>query len=606
MKKVTFSIAKTTSVALLSFMLVALPTLPREIYASSDRIDSLEVSKNLSYSNLDTEILEVSLSVDKNSPKQIEITNARRLNGYLPKTKAKSTNYKLELYKDNTKLSSYSFELPEEVHGIIPKDGTDTTINSHSHLELIDFDTRVSTKWKPGTNLIKIIAPSGRLIDSYTIGSLPLQEQKLNFETYTQTNDNEVYNPTDKLDIAFIGEDFGLSQQALFQSNVIEFTEYLSTIEPFHSRFDQFAFHMVENTTDLSCVYGGRLITCNQSKAYEIVNNAGVPYDKIVIIVNNSEYGGSATSGNTCCAITYNGTSGKQIFVHELAHLIGNLTDEYNLYDNLNYTNQVYRSCYAGIPPAAEWNGLVGKEDYTQGCFASNWYRASRFSMMYALSYEYFNAPSQLMLNNQIDFFAGTFVDNQKPTVEITSHVSGQSVDGIQLINASASDDKGVARVTYWINGELIYTDYQEPYRYQWSTSLLESGVYELQVKAHDVKGNVDSSVVMLNVNSPVVSDPPETNNSGPNITINAPTNGTTIDRRGKTTIDISVNDPDGVKNTIVYVNNNRVKSCRTKTECVFILRNGKFKVGSENILKVKSIDKLKNVSFEEIVVYRS
>lgn len=606
MNKVTFSIAKTTSVAFLSLVLVALPTLPQEIYASNDQIDSLEVSKNLSYSNLDTKILEVSLSVDKNSSKEIEITNARRLNGHLPKTKAKSTNYKLELFKDNTKLSSYSFELPEEVHGIIPEYGSDTEDNSHSHLELIDFDTRVSTKWHPGTNLIKIVAPNGEIIDSYNIGSLPLQEKILTFETYTQTNDNEVYNPADKLDIAFIGEDFGLSQQALFQSNVIEYTEYLSTIEPFHSRFDQFAFHTVENTTDLSCVYVGRLLTCNQSKAYEIVNNAGVPYDKIVIIVNNSEYGGSATSGNTCCAVTYNGTSGKQIFVHELAHLIGNLTDEYNLYDYLNFTNQVYRSCYAGIPPASEWDGLVGKEDYTQGCFASNWYRASRFSMMYALSYEYFNAPSQLMLNNQIDFFAGTFVDNQKPTVGITSHVSGQSVDGIQLIDAIASDDKGVARVTYWINGELIYTNYQEPYRYQWSTSTLESGAYEVQVKAYDVKGNVDSSVVMLNVNGTVVSDPPETSNQGPSITINAPTNGTTIERRGKTTVNISVNDPNGIKNTIVYVNNRKVKACRASTECVFTVRNGKFRIGSENILKVKSIDKLKNVSFEEIVVYRS
>ncbi|MEZ0391078.1 MAG: Ig-like domain-containing protein [Pseudobdellovibrionaceae bacterium] len=92
--------------------------------------------------------------------------------------------------------------------------------------------------------------------------------------------------------------------------------------------------------------------------------------------------------------------------------------------------------------------------------------------------------------------------DASAPVASITSPVSGASVTaGVSLnIQAQASDDKGVVKVEFYVNGNLRCTDTTVPYVCPWSPRRA-GRTYQLQVKAHDASGKVGSSAI-VSVNS--------------------------------------------------------------------------------------------------------
>lgn len=69
------------------------------------------------------------------------------------------------------------------------------------------------------------------------------------------------------------------------------------------------------------------------------------------------------------------------------------------------------------------------------------------------------------------------FVDNSgepdttPPTAIITNPVAGQTVSGTITIEATASDNVGVAFINFYINGILVHTDFDSPYTYLWNTT---------------------------------------------------------------------------------------------------------------------------------------
>jgi hypothetical protein len=80
--------------------------------------------------------------------------------------------------------------------------------------------------------------------------------------------------------------------------------------------------------------------------------------------------------------------------------------------------------------------------------------------------------------------------DTTKPSVSLTSPVSGSVVSGTVTVNANASDNVGVARVDLLVNGVAVLSDNAPPYAFSWNTGGL-SGSQALSVKAYDAAGNV-------------------------------------------------------------------------------------------------------------------
>jgi hypothetical protein len=81
------------------------------------------------------------------------------------------------------------------------------------------------------------------------------------------------------------------------------------------------------------------------------------------------------------------------------------------------------------------------------------------------------------------------------PAVNITSPADGAVVNNTVIINASASDDTGILKVEFYLDGELICMDVQEPYSCEWNTVNQISG-HTIAAVAYDYDGQVGYDVI--------------------------------------------------------------------------------------------------------------
>lgn len=76
------------------------------------------------------------------------------------------------------------------------------------------------------------------------------------------------------------------------------------------------------------------------------------------------------------------------------------------------------------------------------------------------------------------------------PTVGITGPQAGTTVAGTVAFSASATDNAGIAKVQFLVNGTQVYETATAPYAYSWDTAPLSAGSYALTAKAIDISGN--------------------------------------------------------------------------------------------------------------------
>lgn len=100
--------------------------------------------------------------------------------------------------------------------------------------------------------------------------------------------------------------------------------------------------------------------------------------------------------------------------------------------------------------------------------------------------------------------------DTTPPTTAITSPASGATVSGTVSVTADASDDVGVAKVEFYLDGALQSTDTSSPYAWSWNTTTGVNGTHSLQSKAYDAAGNVGASAsISVTVNNVADTQPP-------------------------------------------------------------------------------------------------
>jgi chitinase len=123
------------------------------------------------------------------------------------------------------------------------------------------------------------------------------------------------------------------------------------------------------------------------------------------------------------------------------------------------------------------------------------------------------------------------------PTISLGSPANNATVSGTVSVTASASDNVGVTKVEFYVNGVLQSSDTATPYGYSWNTSSLASGTYTLMAKAYDAAGNVGQST---NVAVTVVKD-----TTAPVVSLTAPSNYATVN--GTVTVSAYASDNVGV-----------------------------------------------------------
>ncbi|MFP2926236.1 PHB depolymerase family esterase [Pyxidicoccus sp. 3LG] len=97
--------------------------------------------------------------------------------------------------------------------------------------------------------------------------------------------------------------------------------------------------------------------------------------------------------------------------------------------------------------------------------------------------------------------------DTTPPTVNVTAPASGATVSGTVTVTASASDNVGVTRVEFLVDGSVVGSDSAAPYELAWNTTSVGNGAHTLGARAYDAAGNQatdsDTSVTVSNSGTP-------------------------------------------------------------------------------------------------------
>lgn len=92
------------------------------------------------------------------------------------------------------------------------------------------------------------------------------------------------------------------------------------------------------------------------------------------------------------------------------------------------------------------------------------------------------------------DASAGGSRDAVAPIVSIMSPTDGQAVAGQVTVSVQASDNVGVSKVVFLIDGVTVSTDTISPYAYAWNTLTFADATHGLTAKAYDKAGNIGIS----------------------------------------------------------------------------------------------------------------
>src|SRR3954464_6195243 len=93
-----------------------------------------------------------------------------------------------------------------------------------------------------------------------------------------------------------------------------------------------------------------------------------------------------------------------------------------------------------------------------------------------------------------IDDTGGGGGDTVLPTTSITAPAAGATVSGTTTVSASASDNVGVTKVEFYLDGALQATDTTSPYSWSWNTTGTTNGSHSLTSKAYDAALNAGTS----------------------------------------------------------------------------------------------------------------
>jgi|GEM_PF-1680333 len=107
---------------------------------------------------------------------------------------------------------------------------------------------------------------------------------------------------------------------------------------------------------------------------------------------------------------------------------------------------------------------------------------------------------------------------------------------GITRIIAPASDDTGVKKVEFYLNEELIFTDYSPPYELILDTTKYVNGEYTLKAKVYDLCGRVTIADQVIDIDNYLADS------GSPSVEITNPDDGDTVS--GIVDIDVYASDP--------------------------------------------------------------
>ncbi|MDP3973804.1 MAG: S8 family serine peptidase [Candidatus Daviesbacteria bacterium] len=206
--------------------------------------------------------------------------------------------------------------------------------------------------------------------------------------------------------------------------------------------------------------------------------------------------------------------------------------------------------------------------------------------------------------------------DTTAPTVSITAPSSGSTVSEPVDINVDASDNVGVTKVEFYVDGVLLGSDISSPYVASWDTTVLVNGSsHNLSAKAYDLANNTgNSTAVTVIVNNPVSTPTPtpvptstpapiSSDTTPPTVSITNLSDGSIVQRNS--TINIQVNAADNVKVSKVefYIGSGSKPKCSDTTSPYTCNWKVSGKAGTTYTITAKAYDPSNNQSSATVKV---
>lgn len=286
--------------------------------------------------------------------------------------------YMIEVSKDDTLIFSKGFctlfeEWRTTEEAARMKRSSDQSVWIPFPKEPVHFAlyTRERSTGKFGSLLEFDIDPSDRHITS---------GNKYGFEVRTLQYKG---NSSHKVDIAIAGEGYTLDEICKLRSDAVRVIEHLFSVEPYASRRQDFNVWLVESISPESgtdvpqegkwkrtlmdsgfdTFYIDRYLTVmDQTRIAETVSDT--PSDAIIVLVNDSKYGGSGMYGSYAMSSVDNSRSLK-VVTHEFGHSFAGLADEY--YNNGDEFEEFYPlnvepwepNITTGVDFGSKWASMV-------------------------------------------------------------------------------------------------------------------------------------------------------------------------------------------------------------------------------------------------------
>ena len=171
-----------------------------------------------------------------------------------------------------------------------------------------------------------------------------------------------------QVDVVLISDGYSEDEMPMFRQAATRLLEALFALEPFKARRSDFTVRLLEvagRTTSVEFnVFGidRYAVTYANRQLRDLVSS--VPYDLLVIVLNESRYGGGGIF-NQQSAVAAGNPSAEYVFVHEFAHNLAGLADEY--VGNVTYETGAARQVEPWEPnltalldvAALKWRDLV-------------------------------------------------------------------------------------------------------------------------------------------------------------------------------------------------------------------------------------------------------
>ncbi|MEZ5691808.1 MAG: S8 family serine peptidase [Rickettsiales bacterium] len=191
--------------------------------------------------------------------------------------------------------------------------------------------------------------------------------------------------------------------------------------------------------------------------------------------------------------------------------------------------------------------------------------------------------------------------DTTPPLVAISSPASGSTLSGTVYLTSTASDNVGVEKVDYYINGTFFGSASSSPYRLSWDTTEASNGNATITAYAIDTSGNTSTA---SNVSVVVSNQAPVADEIAPVAKVDSPNEGDVLTKISKRVVTIkgSASDNVGVKKLSVLFDGKNLCSSVDTTTVSCNLNTKKVSNGS-HVISVIAEDAAGNVGASSINV---